>query len=126
MIELGSEKVSVIVSYNGEEILFHCRKPKASEKIKYRSNIFQIMKKNDNVEETWAFTIDFVSNFIEGFEDNKILYNGKVISSDTNSVNYEPNWKNVLKEEVPEILDKIAEYLFAINQVELKLPFGKS
>src|SRR5512145_2907610 len=82
----------------GEDVTFdlYYRRPTTEEIISYNSRLFQ--KKNGKVINNVVPTrIEMGLKILTGLQDDVFTLNGKPVSSDPNSPDYYPAWKDLLK-----------------------------
>lgn len=93
----------------------------SSDVIEFRSKSFQLIGKNQNEEATkkqMRFQFDFGAEFITGFKEGDLSYDGKLISSDPNSPNYKSDWKELLKETATFVVERFVDMAFGYGILE--------
>jgi hypothetical protein len=85
--------------------------PSASQIKAYRQQSIR-RKGNKVVMDTFDPAMRFGLDIITGFEDGAFGYDGKPISSDTESPNYRSDWKDLLKEVAADIVTMVAAVAF--------------
>lgn len=101
MFDLSCEKNRfpvVAKNHKGEDVTFDLfyRRPTTEEIVAYNSRLF--VKKNGKVHNNVVPTrIDFGTRILTGFQDGIFTVGGKPVSSDPGSLDFYPDWKNLLK-----------------------------
>lgn len=124
MFDLSCDKNRFpIVAKNqkGEDVTFDLfyRRPVTEEVVAYNNRLFQ--KKNGKVVNNVVPTrIEMGLKILTGFQDGIFTLNGKPVSSDQNSPDYYPAWKDLLKMTLSGTVANFAFRVFeAVSEVQV-------
>lgn len=107
----------VAKNQKGEDVTFdlYYRRPTTEEIIFYNSRLFQ--KKNGKVVNNVVPTrIEMGLKILTGVQDGVFTLNGKAVSSDPNSPDYYPAWKDLLKSALAGTVANCAFRVFEVTQ----------
>ena len=110
-------------SATGQEVELSHRLPTAPEEVEFQQRTFRRRNKKNISPEDIArnlaeIRVDFGLRIVTGFKDGDFGVDGKSISSDPGSLNFYPEWKNLLREKAPRILSALAVGVFEGGRVQ--------
>ncbi len=108
---------AVAKNQKGEDVTFdlYYRRPTTEEIISYNSRLFQ--KKNGKVINNVVPTrIEMGLRILTGLQDGVFTLNGKPVSSDPNSPDYYPAWKDLLRQALSGTVANFAFRVFEVTQ----------
>src|SRR3990170_758002 len=113
MLDLGKQDVFrkiVFDSATGQEVEFQRKTFRRRD----RKNI----SPEDIARNLAEIRVEFGLKVLTGFKDGDFGVDGKPISSDPESNNFYPEWKNLLREKAPRILSALAVGVFEGGRVQ--------
>jgi hypothetical protein len=102
--------------FSGDPIIIYYRIPNSEERIAYESAKYR--REKDRFEFCLSEArLKFGEKIIEGFEEGSFLHKiegagNRPFSSDPESPNYDPSWKELLRKYAPDVLEILAEHAF--------------
>ena len=99
----------------GGVITLYYESASAPERIAYKSSLWQregdkLKSRLTEARQEWG--LKKMLGFKEGDFKFKIGDEPKIISSDPNSANYDPSWKDLISKYAPDVLEALAEHIF--------------
>src|SRR3989304_5326416 len=116
MLDLGKQDVFrkiVFDSATGQEVELSHRLPTTLEEVEFQRKTFRRRDRKSISPEDIArnlaeIRLDFGLRIVTGFKDGDFGVDGKPISSDPESTNFYPEWKNLLRDKAPRIISALA------------------
>src|SRR3990172_4931072 len=110
-------------SATGQEVELLHRLPTTSEEVEFQRKTFRRRDKKSISPEDIArnlaeIRVDFGLRIVTGFKDGDFGVDGKPISSDPESPNFYPEWKNLLRDKAPRIVSALAVTVFEGGRVQ--------
>src|SRR3972149_202529 len=127
MFDLGKdqERFTKVVfdSVSGREFELYHRTPTTQEEVEFQRRTFRRRdRRNISPEDTARnlaeIRVEFGLKIVTGFKDGDFGVDGKPISSDPESNNFYPEWKNLLRDKAPRILSALAVGVFEGGRVQ--------
>jgi len=127
MFDLGKdqERFTKVVfdSVSGREFELYHRAPTTQEEVEFQRKTFRRRDRKSISPEDIArnlaeIRVDFGLRIVTGFKDGDFGVDGKPISSDPESTNFYPEWKNLLREKAPRIVSALAVGVFEGGRVQ--------
>ena len=126
MLDLGKQDVFrkiVFDSATGQEVELLHRLPTTQEEVEFQQRTFRRRNKKNISPEDIArnlaeIRVEFGLKIVTGFKDGDFGVDGKPISSDPESTNFYPEWKNLLREKAPRIVSALAVGVFEGGRVQ--------
>ena len=127
MFDLGKdqERFTKVVfdSVSGREFELYHRVPTTQEEVEFQRKTFRRRDRKSISPEDIArnlaeIRVDFGLRIVTGFKDGDFGVDGKPISSDPESTNFYPEWKNLLRDKAPRILSALAVGVFEGGRVQ--------
>lgn len=109
--ELNPNKKLVTINVWGEEVNVYTKRPTPSMVRRYNSAI--IGKKGLRFKKLFSIRTQFGLELIDGFPPGEMALNGKILEEDS-----EGQWKGVVKQECPQIIEALARHLLDNSRVE--------
>ncbi|HHT9137385.1 MAG TPA: hypothetical protein ACFYEK_09110 [Candidatus Wunengus sp. YC60] len=102
---------------SGSEIELHYRMPTTSEQVAYQSRLIKRQGKKVIIN-AFDTRLEFGLKIITGFGEGNFGFDGKPISTDKNSPNYRDDWKELIRQSAPDIINAFAMTVFEGARVE--------
>ena len=126
MLDLGKQDVFrkiIFDSATGQEVELLHRLPTTSEEVEFQRKTFRRRDRKSISPEDIArnlaeIRVDFGLRIVTGFKDGDFGVDGKPISSDPESTNFYPEWKNPLRDKAPRIISALAVAVFEGGRVQ--------
>ena len=126
MLDLGKQDVFrkiVFDSATGQEVELTHRLPTTSEEVEFQRRTFRRRDRRNISPEDIArnlaeIRVEFGLKVLTGFKEGDFGVDGKPISSDPESSNFYPEWKNLLREKAPRIVSALAVAVFEGGRVQ--------
>jgi hypothetical protein len=111
-------------SISSSDITLHYRIPTAEEHIKYQRETRTV--NGDKVEVNEELRMEWALALLTGFREGDLLVDGKPISAEEGKENYDPSWKQLIKETAADWLMILAGMAFDYTRREItETPFVK-
>ena len=120
LAESDKNEISVFDISTQQKVTYYHKTIKTDDHLAFNSLTFKKAQETTNITEIQQAQIDFLLNYITGFEEDYFCINGKPISSDKDNKNYNPGWKGILRDAVGDQLLSIMEILFSKSNYILK------
>ena len=110
-------------SATGQEVELLHRLPTTSEEVEFQRKTFRrrdrkTISPEDIARNLAEIRVDFGIRIVTGFKDGDFGGDGKPISSDPESTNFYPEWKNLLRDKAPRIVSALAVGVFEGGRVQ--------
>jgi phenylpropionate dioxygenase-like ring-hydroxylating dioxygenase large terminal subunit len=122
-------RIIVFDKLSGTRLEVYYRTVTSTDRIKYKSEILNLLTKSHDIEETINLQLIWAEKIITGFKKGDFTLEGKPISSDSTDSAYYQGWLAVLRETATDILLSIVETLLGEPSFVVRdnpLPFEKS
>lgn len=118
----ASNKNEIVIQDNlsNTKITFYYKTIKTTDRLKYNSEMIKALTDGGDVKNAQEKQLDFVLDYLTGFEDGAFSVDDKIISSSESSENYFADWKIYLKENASDLLFTIAAVLFGQPNYHIK------
>ncbi|MEW6115388.1 MAG: hypothetical protein AB1553_00605 [Nitrospirota bacterium] len=125
MRDLGKadNKVTFRDGISGSKITLFYRTPTTEELQEYYSNSM-IRKQGKTIANAVNARVDFAEKILTGIGEGCFGINKKPISSNPESPDYKENWKALVKESAPDILDTFIIMTFERSSIQAVLTEG--
>ncbi|MEW5745284.1 MAG: hypothetical protein AB1805_07610 [Nitrospirota bacterium] len=125
MRDLGKadNKATLRDGISGSKIELFYRTPTTEELQRYYSNSI-IRKGGKTIPNAVSARVDFAMDILTGIGDGSFGLGGKPISSNPASPDYCPDWKVMVKESAPDILDTFVIMTFERSSLQAALAEG--
>ena len=122
---LATNKNEIVIQDNlsNTRIIFYYKTIKTADRLSYNSEMLKSLTEGGDIKVTQEKQLNFVLDYITGFEEGSFSYDGAVISCDENSKNYKADWKVFLKENASDLLFTVSGVLFGQPNYHLKKNF---
>ena len=126
MLDLSKQDVFrkiIFDSATGQEVELLHRLPTTSEEVEFQRKTFRrrdrkTISPEDIARNLAEIRVDFGLRIVTGFKDGDFGVDGKSISSDPESTNFYPEWKNLLRDKAPRIVSALAVGVFEGGRVQ--------
>jgi len=110
------QKVLLFDSIHNANCYFTFRPPTAEEIVSYKSKIMRL--RGRKVTQDSKVKLRYGLLVMEGFEEGYLGNEGKPLSTDPSSPNYDENWKQHIRKACPHMVMLLCEYVFDSSAVE--------
>lgn len=102
---------------SGSDLELYYRMPTTSELVSYQSKLMQ-RKGKKVIIHAFDTRLEFGLKILTGFRDGDFGFDGKPISSEKENANYREDWKELVKQSAPGIINAFSMTVFEGARVE--------
>ena len=102
---------------SGSEIELYYRMPTTSEQVAYQSKLVKRQGKKVVIH-AFDTRLEYGLKILTGFREGDFGFDGKPVASDNQSPNFREDWKELLTQSAPDIINAFAMTIFEGARVE--------